>query len=72
MESIGTKAYTVKEVDKILKSRNVNISEIKPILSYYDKLERFNPFLKFIATLASKFLGGDKVGWFLTFQFSKK
>ena len=72
MESIGTKAYTVKEVDKILKSRNVTISEIKPILSYYDKLERFNPFLRFIATWASKFLGGDKVGWFLTFQFSKK
>ena len=72
MESIGTKAYTPKEVEKILLERNVNIIEIKPVLSYYDRLERFNPMLRCIASVASKVMGGDRVGWFLTFQFTKK
>jgi len=71
MESIGTKAYTRKEVQKMLAGRGVEIIEINPVLTYYDKLERFGKFFKLIARIGAKILGGDKAGWFLKIQFRK-
>ena len=72
MESIGTKAYTIPELKKMLSQDNVEIIEIKPVLTYYDKMLRFNKFYQFVSNIFAKLLGGDKVGWFLTFQFRKK
>ncbi len=72
MESIGTKAYTIKEVEKMLSSMPVEIINIKPVLCYYDKLGRFNKFMQFIARKLALLLGGDKAGWFLTIEFNKK
>lgn len=72
MESIGTKAYTVKELKSMLNQPNVEILEIKPVLTYYDKLQRFNFIFRSVAKILAMILGGDKAGWFLTFQFTKK
>jgi hypothetical protein len=72
MESVGTKAFTVKEVEKMLATMPVDIIAIKPVLTYYDKLERFNKAMQFIARKLAVLLGGDKAGWFLTIEFNKK
>ena len=71
MESIGTKAYTRKEVKEMLAGQPVTDVVIKPILCYYDRMQRFNPLLRFCGKLAAIILGGDKAGWFLTIEFKK-
>ena len=68
----GTKAYTIPELKQLLNQDNVEIIEIKPVLTYYDKMLRFNKFYQTTAKILAKILGGDKAGWFLTFQFRKK
>ncbi len=72
MESRGTKAYTVNEVKKMLATMPVENVKIRPVLSYYDKLARFNKTMQFIARKLSILLGGDKAGWFMTIEFDKK
>jgi ubiquinone/menaquinone biosynthesis C-methylase UbiE len=72
MESIGTKAYTKSEIMDMIKSQPVENVLIKPKLTYYDRMERFKMPLRLIAQASAWLLGGDKVGWFLTIQFSKK
>lgn len=72
MESIGTKAYTVSEVEKMLSTMPVDVIAVKPVLTYYDKLERFNKAMQFVAKKLAILLGGDRAGWFLTIEFNKK
>jgi len=72
MESKGTKAFTKKEVREMLKGQPVEIIKINPVLSYYDRLERFNKILRMISKIASKLLGGNKVGWELLIELKKK
>ncbi len=72
MESTGTKAYTVNEIKELLNKEAIENAEIKPVLSYYDRLERFPGVFRIFAKIAAFLLGGDKAGWFLTFQFTKK
>lgn len=72
MESIGTKAYTKKEIIRILEGQPIENLSIRPILSFWDRLERFNPIFRAIAKLAATLLGRNKVGWFLTIEFRKK
>ncbi len=72
MESIGTKAYTAKEVAEILKGQPIENLKIKPVLSYWDKLGRFGSLFRGIAKVAAYILGGNRVGWFLTVEFDKK
>jgi ubiquinone/menaquinone biosynthesis C-methylase UbiE len=72
MESLGTKAYTIKEVKKILSNQPVKIIKIHPVLSYYDRLERFSKLFQRISKIASALLGGDKVGWELLIELEKK
>jgi ubiquinone/menaquinone biosynthesis C-methylase UbiE len=71
MESIGTKAYTKQEVLKMLADQPVKNIIIKPVLSYYDRLERFGKVFQLIAKVFAYLLGGDRVGWFLTIEFDK-
>ncbi len=71
MESIGTKAFTIKEVRKMLKKQPVQIIRLSPVLSYYDKLERFNKFFQIISKFFAIILGGDKVGWELLIELKK-
>lgn len=72
MESKGTKAFTKKEVIKMLNNQPVDIINIHPVLSYYDKLERFNKFFQLISKISAKILGGNKVGWELLIELQKK
>ncbi len=72
MESIGTKAFTKKEAKKALEDQPVEDVKIKPVLSYYDKLSRFNKLFQTIAKIAAALFGGDKVGWELTIEMRKK
>ncbi|MFC2132137.1 class I SAM-dependent methyltransferase, partial [Bacteroidota bacterium] len=72
MESIGTKGFTKKEVRKMLYGQPVKIIKIHPVLSYYDRLERFNKVFQIISKNASALLGGDRVGWELLIELEKK
>jgi ubiquinone/menaquinone biosynthesis C-methylase UbiE len=72
MESIGTKAFTCKEVRKMLINQPVKIIKIHPVLSYYDRLERFNKLFRILSKIASSLLGGDRVGWELLIELEKK
>ena len=72
MESAGTKAYTVKEVAKLLENEPIKNVKIKPVLTHYDKLGRFNKAMQFVAKMLAIVCGGDKAGWFLTIEFDKK
>lgn len=72
MESIGTKAYTVNEVAELLKNEPIENVKIRPVLTYYDKMGRFNGFMQFCAKTLASLLGRDKAGWFLTIEFDKK
>lgn len=71
MESVGTKAYSRREAYQMLKDLPVGNIEIESRLTYYDRLERFNPLFRTMAKGAAWLLGGNKVGWFLTIQFNK-
>jgi ubiquinone/menaquinone biosynthesis C-methylase UbiE len=72
MESLGTKGFTKKEVLKMLEGQPVRIIRIYPVLSYYDRLERFNKVFQGIAKIVSMMLGGDRVGWELLIELKKK
>lgn len=74
MESMGTKAFTKKEISSILKEFPVENVCIKPILTYYDitPYKKFGKFFQLIAKLVSRILGENNVGWFLTIEFTKK
>ena len=71
MESYGTKAYTANEAAQMLAKHSLSDVQIKPVLTYYDKLLRFGAFPAFVSKIAATLLGGDKVGWFLTIRFRK-
>jgi len=72
MESLGTKAYSIKEMEQILSNYPIKDIKIVPIFTYYDRLERFNWFMRKVASITGALLGRDRVGWFLTIQFIKK
>lgn len=72
MESIGTKAYTRKEVREMIESEPVKIIKIYPVLSYYDRMERFNKLFRGMSKIASALFGGDRVGWELLIELEKK
>ncbi len=72
MESPGTKAYTKAEAAQMISDQPVKDVHIWSVLTYYDKLGRFNKFFQFCAATLSRLLGGDNVGWFLNIEFVKK
>jgi len=72
MESIGTKAFTRKEIVTMLNKLPVENIKIESILTYYDKLKNHNKFLQIFAKLLSIIVSSEKVGWFLTIDFNKK
>ena len=72
MESLGTKAYTVKEMQEILNKYNLKDVKVQPSFSYYDRLGRFNKFMQKTAMILANIIGREKVGWFLTIEFNKK
>lgn len=71
MESKGTKCYSVSEMENILKKYKINNIKVKPKFTYYDRLERFNWFMRKTASILAAILGHDRVGWSLTIEFNK-
>jgi ubiquinone/menaquinone biosynthesis C-methylase UbiE len=71
MESPGTKAYTRREIRAMLRKRNIKNYRVWSVLTYYDKLGRFNKAFRAIAHALAVLLGYDNVGWFLNFEFQK-
>ena len=60
MESIGTKSYTVKELEKMF--NEFSYKEIKPIITSYDKNKLPDWLTKFFP---------DSWGWFITIECTK-
>lgn len=72
MESIGTKGYTIKEMENILADyTNIKDIKVETIYTYYDKLGRFPKILQKTAKMITVFTGREKIGWFLTLRFTK-
>lgn len=70
-ESLGTKAYTMKEIKALLCNYPVSIMTIKSTVSYHDLLGyKAKPF-QFLAYLFAGLLGWNKVGWFMTIELKK-
>lgn len=72
MESYGTKGYTVDEVHELLKGKSVKDIEIKTVITYYDKLQRFNKLMQFFSKLLLLLMNKKRAGWFLTIEFTKQ
>ncbi len=71
MESPGTRAFTKREMLKILGERKVNNIKIETKTTSYDLLRGQGSFLQLIAKCLAKIFGYKNVGWFMTIQFSK-
>lgn len=72
MESFGTKGYTIDEAKALLKGKNVKHVEIKTVITYYDKLKRFNKFMQLFSSILLMLMNKKKAGWFLTIEFTKQ
>jgi ubiquinone/menaquinone biosynthesis C-methylase UbiE len=72
MESLGTKAFTIKEVKAILSNYSVVIRKLEANVTNYDLLWNKPRFLRFVAYLLACLGGPKRCGWFLTFELTKK
>lgn len=71
-ESIGTKAYTIKEIRKILQAYDIADLTIKAPASYYDLYPDSSLPIRLLTSLFANILGREKCGWFLMFEFTKR
>lgn len=71
-ESLGTKAYTLKEVKKILANYPVTIKQLKATVSTHDLLYYKSKPFRWIAYCAAMLLGWNRVGWFMTIELQKQ
>ena len=70
-ESLGTKAYTIKEIKTILKNYPVTINELKATVTQHDLLYyKAKPF-QWLAYAAACIFGWHKVGFFMTLDMQK-
>lgn len=72
MESYGTKGYTIEEIKALLKNENIKNLEVKTVITYYDKLKRFNKLMQYFSKVLLLFMDKKNAGWFLTIEFTKK
>lgn len=72
MESFGTKGYTIDEAQVLLKGKNVKDVEIKTVITYYDKLKRFNKLMQLFSSILLMLMNKKRAGWFLTIEFTKQ
>lgn len=72
MESFGTKGYTIDEAQELLKGKNVKDVEIKTVITFYDKLKRFNKFMQLFSSILLMLMNKKRAGWFLTIEFTKQ
>ncbi|MFH1643564.1 MAG: class I SAM-dependent methyltransferase [bacterium] len=70
-ESLGTKAFTFKEVKKMLKDFPVQTKQLKATVSNHDLLYYKSEPIKFIAYIFACLFGWNRVGWFMTIELEK-
>jgi ubiquinone/menaquinone biosynthesis C-methylase UbiE len=71
-ESLGTKAYTFKEVRKILSGFPVQVISHKATVSGHDLLYYKSAPFRFLAYVFACLLGWNRVGWFMTIELRKQ
>jgi SAM-dependent methyltransferase len=72
MESPGTKAYNPRDIRKMLNGQPVKALTMSTKLTIYDTLCFAPKFIQVIPRFLAYVLGGDRVGWFLLIEFTKK
>jgi ubiquinone/menaquinone biosynthesis C-methylase UbiE len=72
MESLGTKSYTREEIREALAGLPVGDAKVETIVTYYDRLEAYSPWLQRAASLLLRVLGPRDRGYFLTIEFTKR
>lgn len=70
-ESIGTKAYTLREWRDMLRKLPVKIIALRAPASYYDLLLDKPWFMRWPAYLAACVLGMNRCGWYMTAEVEK-
>jgi ubiquinone/menaquinone biosynthesis C-methylase UbiE len=71
-ESLGTKAYTRREMKKMLACYPVTVTQLKATVTKHDLLYyKAKPF-QWLAYMAACVCGMNKVGWFMTIELVKK
>ncbi len=71
-ESIGTKAYTLKEIRMLLKKYPVEIKHMKASVTNHDLLYYKSHLYQRAAYTIASLLGWNHVGWFMTIELNKK
>jgi ubiquinone/menaquinone biosynthesis C-methylase UbiE len=70
-ESLGTKAYTTKEIKKILQSMPVSITQINTQVTNHDLLYYKKGVAKLVAYTLACIFGWQNVGWFMRIELKK-
>ena len=71
MESIGTKAFTIREMKSILADCPVHIRNISAKVTKYDLLWDRSVLFRFISYVLACLFGFRKIGWFMTIELEK-
>ncbi len=71
-ESPGTKAYTFKEVKKMLKGMPIILCNLKATTTNHDLLYYKSKSIQFCAKVLAGLLGWNKIGWFMTLDLQKQ
>jgi len=70
-ESPGTKAYTTKEVKKMIAAQPVSIVQIKSPASKHDLLYYKSKPWQWFAHLLASLCGWNRCGWFMMIELKK-
>ncbi len=71
-ESLGTKAYTIKEMKNILRNYSITVNEIKASVTQHDLLYYKSKPFQWLAYSAACLFGWHKAGFFITINITKK
>ena len=71
-ESLGTKAYTIKQIKQMLSRYPVAIKRIQAPVTNHDLLYYKSRPFRFLAYCAACLFGWYTVGWFMTIELEKK
>lgn len=71
-ESPGTKAYTFKEIKKLISTLPVELTSLKAPVTQHDLLYYKNKFWRSVAYGFACLLGWNRAGWFMMIELKKK
>lgn len=71
VESLGTKGFTFRETQAMLKKLPVKIDSLKATATSHDLLKVKSKFARFFAYLAAALFGWNRVGFYMTMELSK-